>query len=173
MNPPLLCVIILKCHLADKMINPPPPATGRSGGSCSNFNLVLHILNISHVQDIKHKVIMKNLKNKVQLIGNLGKDPEVKQLNSGKTVANLSIATSETYKNAEGEKITDTQWHNLVAWGKTAEFAENYLKKGNKVAIDGKLINRTYEDKEGIKRYVTEILVNEFLMLTPKDQPVS
>ena len=116
---------------------------------------------------------MKNLKNKVQLIGNLGKDPEVKQLNGGKTVANLTIATSETYKNAEGEKITDTQWHNLVAWGKTAEFAENYLKKGNKVAVDGKLINRNYEDKEGIKRYVTEILVNEFLMLTPKDQPVS
>ena len=111
---------------------------------------------------------MKNLRNKVQLIGNLGKDPEVKQLESGKTLAKFSLATSENYKNADGEKVTDTQWHNLVAWGKTAQIAEKYLKKGNKIAIEGKLINRSYEDKEGIKRYVTEILVNEFLMLTQK-----
>ena len=95
---------------------------------------------------------MKNLRNKVQLIGNLGKDPEVKQLESGKILAKLSLATSENYKNADGEKVTDTQWHNLVAWGKTAQIAEKYLKKGNKIAIEGKLINRSYEDKEGIKR---------------------
>ncbi len=113
---------------------------------------------------------MKNLRNKVQLIGNLGKDPEVKQLDSGKTLAKLSIATSENYKNAEGEKVTDTQWHNLVAWGKTAQIAEQYLKKGNRIAIEGKLINRSYEDKEGIKRYVTEVLVNEILMLGSKNK---
>ena len=113
---------------------------------------------------------MKNLRNKVQLIGNLGKDPEVKQLESGKTLAKLSLATSENYKNADGEKVTDTQWHNLVAWGKTAQIAEKYLKKGNKVAIEGKLINRTYEDKEGVKRYVTEVLVNEILMLGSKNK---
>ncbi len=113
---------------------------------------------------------MKNLRNKVQLIGNLGKDPEVKQLDSGKTLAKLSIATSENYKNAEGEKVTDTQWHNLVAWGKTAQIAEQYLKKGNRIAIEGKLINRSYEDKEGVKRYVTEVLVNEILMLGTKNK---
>lgn len=113
---------------------------------------------------------MKNLRNKVQLIGNLGKDPEVKQLDSGKILAKLSLATSENYKNADGEKVTDTQWHNLVAWGKTAEIAEKYLKKGNKIAIEGKLINRSYEDKEGIKRYVTEVLVNEILMLGTKNK---
>lgn len=113
---------------------------------------------------------MKNLRNKVQLIGNLGKDPEVKQLDSGKTLAKLSIATSENYKNADGEKVTDTQWHNLVAWGKTAQIAEQYLKKGNRVAVEGKLINRSYEDKEGVKRYVTEVLVNEILMLGSKNK---
>ena len=113
---------------------------------------------------------MKNLRNKVQLIGNLGKDPEVKQLDSGKTLAKLSLATSENYKNADGEKVTDTQWHNLVAWGKTAQIAEQYLKKGNRIAVEGKLINRSYEDKEGVKRYVTEVLVNEILMLGSKNK---
>ena len=113
---------------------------------------------------------MKNLRNKVQLIGNLGKDPEVKQLESGKTLAKFSLATSENYKNADGEKVTDTQWHNLVAWGKTAQIAEKYLKKGNKIAIEGKLINRSYEDKEGVKRYVTEVLVSEILMLGSKKE---
>ena len=113
---------------------------------------------------------MKNLRNKVQLIGNLGKDPEVKQLESGKTLAKLSLATSENYKNADGEKVTDTQWHNLVAWGKTAQIAEQYLKKGNRIAVEGKLINRSYEDKEGVKHYVTEVLVNEILMLGSKNK---
>ncbi len=113
---------------------------------------------------------MKNMTNKVQLIGNLGKDPEVKKLESGKTLAKLTLATSETYKNVKGEKVTDTQWHNLVAWGKTAEIAEEYLKKGSKVAVEGKLVNRSYEDKEGNKRYVTEVLVNEFLMLGAKNK---
>ena len=111
---------------------------------------------------------MNNLRNKVQLIGNLGSDPEVKHLESGKVQAKISIATNENYTNKEGEKITDTQWHNLVAWGKTAEIAEKYLKKGSEIAIEGKLSNRSYEDKEGVKKYVTEVVLNEILMLGSK-----
>lgn len=109
---------------------------------------------------------MNKLRNKVQLIGNLGKDPEVINLEGGNKLAKFSVATNESYKNAKGEKVTDTQWHNVVAWGKTAEIAETYLKKGNEVAIEGKLINRTYETKEGDKRYVTEIKCSELLMLS-------
>lgn len=111
---------------------------------------------------------MNNLKNKVQLIGNLGNTPEVINLESGKKLAKFSIATNETYKNAKGEQIKDTQWHNVVAWGKTADIIEKYLEKGNEVAIEGKLVNRSYDDKEGNKRYVTEIIANELLMLGGK-----
>ena len=111
---------------------------------------------------------MNNLKNKVQLIGNLGMNPEIKNLDSGKKIAKFSIATNESYKNSKGEKINDTQWHNIIAWGKTAEIVEKFLQKGNEVAIEGKLINRNYEDKDGNKRYVTEIQVNELLMLGSK-----
>jgi len=111
---------------------------------------------------------MNTMKNKVQLIGNLGQAPEVKELNGGKKVAKFSLATNETYKNKAGEKVTDTQWHNLVAWGKTAEIIEKYLKKGSEVAIEGKLLNRNYTDKEGVKRYVTEIQVSDLLMLGGK-----
>lgn len=116
----------------------------------------------------KKQNIMNALRNKVQLIGNLGIDPEVKSLDGGKKLAKMSIATNENYKNAKGEKVTETQWHNLVAWGKTAEIIEKFLKKGSEVAIEGKLINRNYTDKEGIKRYVTEIEVSEVLMLDAK-----
>ena len=112
---------------------------------------------------------MKNLRNRVQLIGNLGMDPEVKQLDGGKTVSKFSIATSDSYKNGAGELVTDTQWHNLVAWGKTAELTEKLLKKGTHVAIDGKLTNRTYQDKDGISRYFCEVIINEFIKLTPKE----
>ncbi|MBL4594042.1 MAG: single-stranded DNA-binding protein [Flavobacteriales bacterium] len=111
---------------------------------------------------------MNSLKNKVQLIGNLGMNPEIKNLDSGKKLAKFSIATNESYRNAKGEKVEDTQWHNLIAWGKTAEIIENYVKKGNEIAIEGKLINRSYDDKDGNKRYVTEVLVNEILMLGGK-----
>ncbi|MCT4698109.1 MULTISPECIES: single-stranded DNA-binding protein [Tenacibaculum] len=111
---------------------------------------------------------MNTLRNKVQLIGNLGNDPEIITLESGKKLAKLSIATNETYKNAAGEKITDTQWHNVVAWNKTAEIIEKYLKKGNEVAIEGKLTSRSYETKEGEKRYITEVICNELLMLGNK-----
>ncbi|MCK5443540.1 MAG: single-stranded DNA-binding protein [Maribacter sp.] len=108
---------------------------------------------------------MNALRNKVQLIGNLGNDPEIVNLDGGNKLAKFSIATNETYKNAKGEKVTDTQWHNVVAWGKTAEIVENYLTKGNEVAVEGKLIHRSYETKEGEKRYITEIRCNELLML--------
>jgi single-strand DNA-binding protein len=111
---------------------------------------------------------MNTLRNKVQLIGNLGQNPEVKELNGGKKVAKFSLATNETYRNKAGEKVTDTQWHNLVAWGKTADVIEKYLKKGSEVAIEGKILNRNYTDKEGVKRYVTEIQVNDLLMLGGK-----
>lgn len=108
---------------------------------------------------------MNALKNKVQLIGNLGQDPEIVNLDGGKKLAKFFIATSETYKNAQGEKVEDTQWHNVVAWGKTAEIVENFLSKGKQVAIEGKLTHRSYETKEGEKRYVTEVTCNELLML--------
>ena len=116
----------------------------------------------------KKQNTMNALRNKVQLIGNLGMDPEVKSLDGGKKLAKMSIATNENYKNAKGEKVTETQWHNLIAWGKTAEIIEKFLKKGSEIAIEGKLINRNYTDKEGIKRYVTEIEVSEVLMLDAK-----
>ena len=111
---------------------------------------------------------MNTLRNKVQLIGNLGNDPEVITLESGKKLAKISIATNDSYKNAEGEKVTDTQWHNVIAWNKTAEIMEKYLQKGNEVAIEGKLTSRSYEDKDGVKKFVTEIVCNELLMLGGK-----
>lgn len=108
---------------------------------------------------------MSAIKNKVQLIGNLGNDPEIINLESGKRLAKFTIATNESYKNNKGEKITDTQWHNVIAWGKTAEIIEKYLTKGKEVAIEGKLTSRSYETKEGEKRYITEVVCNELLML--------
>lgn len=111
---------------------------------------------------------MNNLKNKVQLIGNIGNTPEIINLESGKKLAKFSVATNESYKTAKGETVKETQWHNLVAWGKTAEIVEKYLAKGNEVAIEGKLTSRSYEDKAGVKKYVTEVVVNELLMLGGK-----
>ena len=111
---------------------------------------------------------MYALKNKVQLIGNLGANPEVNTLDGGRKLARFNVATSETYRNAKGDKVTDTQWHTLVAWGKVAEIAEKYLKKGSEIAVEGKLINRTYNDKDGNKKYITEVQVNEVLMLGEK-----
>ncbi len=105
------------------------------------------------------------LKNKVQLIGNLGNTPEIKTLETGKKMARFSVATNEIYRNAKGEKVTETHWHNLVVWGKMADIAEKYLAKGREVLIEGKIVNRSYNDKEGQKKYVTEIQVNELLLL--------
>ncbi len=112
--------------------------------------------------------VMYALKNKVQLIGNLGNAPEVRNTESGKKMACFSVATNESYRNAKGEKVTETQWHNLIAWGKVADIAEKYLAKGTEVAIEGKLINHNYTDKAGIKKYVTEVQVNEILLLGKK-----
>lgn len=111
---------------------------------------------------------MYALKNQVQLIGNLGGKPEVKQMESGKKLATFSLATSESYRGANGEKVTETQWHRVVAWGKVAEIAEKYLDKGREVAVEGKLVNRSYNDKDGNKRYVTEVQISEILMLGAK-----
>lgn len=111
---------------------------------------------------------MSNLRNSVRLIGNLGAAPDVKSLDKGKKVARVNLATNESYKNAAGEKVTETCWHNLVAWGKTADIVEKYLDKGSEVAIEGKLTSRSYNNKEGEKKYITEIVVNEVLMLGKK-----
>ncbi len=111
---------------------------------------------------------MNTLRNKVQLIGNLGNDPEIITMDSGKKLAKFSIATNESYKNAQGERVTDTQWHNVIAWGKTADIIESYVTKGKEVAIEGKLTNRSWEDKEGVKRYTTEVVCNELLLLGNK-----
>ena len=108
---------------------------------------------------------MSTLRNKVQLIGNVGNEPEITNLESGKKVAKFSIATNESYKNAQGEKETNTQWHTVVAWGKIAEIVEKYVGKGKEIALEGKLTSRSYETKEGEKRYVTEIVVDEILLL--------
>ena len=115
---------------------------------------------------------MKNLKNRVQLIGNIGKEPEVKTFDSGKTKASFSLATSESYTDADGKKVTDTQWHQIVAWGNTANYIESYLDKGNRIAVDGKLVHRSYNDKDGVTKYITEVLVNEILLLTNKPAAV-
>jgi single-strand DNA-binding protein len=111
---------------------------------------------------------MNTMKNKVQLVGNLGSNPEVKTTESGKKLAKISIATNETYRNAKGEKVVETQWHNVVAWGKTAEIAEKYLAKGIEIMIEGKLVNKQYTDKDGVKRYSTEVQANELLILSKK-----
>ena len=108
---------------------------------------------------------MSTLRNKVQLIGHVGNDPEIKTFDGGKKLAKLTIATNENYKNDKGEKVEETQWHNLVAWGKTADIIEKYVVKGKEIAIEGKLTHRSYEDKNGEKRYVTEVVIDEVLLL--------
>ncbi|WP_347051220.1 single-stranded DNA-binding protein [Flavobacterium olei] len=109
---------------------------------------------------------MNAMKNRVQLIGNVGNDPEIKTLENGKKLAHITIATNDHYKNDKGEKVEQTEWHRVTAWGKTAEIIEKYVVKGKEVAIDGKLIHRSYDDKNGEKRYITEVVVNEILLLS-------
>lgn len=113
---------------------------------------------------------MNALRNKVQLIGNLGMNPELRELDGGSKVAKFTLATNESYINKAGERTTDTEWHNIVAWGKTAELMQQLLAKGKEVMIEGKLTSRSYDDKDGNKRYITEIVANEFLLLTPKTE---
>ncbi len=109
--------------------------------------------------------LMNTLRNNVQLIGHLGQKPEIITLESGKKMARFSLATNDTYKNAKGEKVENTDWHNIVAWNKTAELVEMFLDKGKQVAISGKLTTRTWDDKDGNKKYITEIVCKELLML--------
>ena len=111
---------------------------------------------------------MNTLKNSVRLVGNLGMDPEVKSFDNNRKLAKISIATNESYKNDKGERITDTQWHSLVLWNAQAKLAEEYLRKGDEVAIEGKLSSRSYVDKDGNRRYMTEVVVNEFMKIGQK-----
>ena len=103
--------------------------------------------------------------NKAILLGNLGKDPEIRRLDDGRAVANFSIATSESYKNKAGERVTNTEWHNIVLWSPLADIAENYLKKGSQVYIEGKISNRSYEDKDGVKKYISEVVGRDITLL--------
>ena len=113
---------------------------------------------------------MNNLKNRVSLIGNLGIDPQIREVSNGRKMARFTLATSETYRNSKGDKVTETQWHNIVAWGNQAVYAESYMEKGQQVAIDGKLTHREYKDVKDEKRYITEVVVNEILILKYRDQ---
>jgi single-strand DNA-binding protein len=108
---------------------------------------------------------MNAMRNKVQLIGHVGQDPEVKDLEGGKKVANLTLATNDYYTNDKGEKVENTEWHRVSAWGKTAEIIEKYVVKGKEIAVEGKLTHRSYDDKDGTKRYVTEVVANDILLL--------
>ena len=108
---------------------------------------------------------MNNMRNKVTLIGNLGNTPEVKTFEGDKKMARVSIATNETYKNKKGERVTDTTWHTLVAWGPLVTILEKYTQKGSEVAVEGKLVNSNYFDKDGIKRYTTEVQLSELFLL--------
>ncbi|MFY0689327.1 MAG: single-stranded DNA-binding protein [Cyclobacteriaceae bacterium] len=111
---------------------------------------------------------MSNIKNNVQLIGRLGNDPEVRDFESGKKMATFSLATNEVYTNNKGEKVDDTQWHNIVVWGNKVNIVESYLKKGSEVLVSGRLQYRSYE-KEGEKRFITEINMNELQFMGKKD----
>lgn len=108
---------------------------------------------------------MNKLRNTVQLIGHVGQEPEIKNLEGGKKLANLSIATNEVYYRENGDKVEKTEWHRITAWGKTADIIERFVTKGEEIAIGGKLSHRSYDDKDGIKRYVTEVIADEVLLL--------
>lgn len=110
---------------------------------------------------------MNSLRNRVQLIGNLGQDPEIKTLESGKKVVHFTLATKEDYKNGDGQKVSETTWHNITAWNGIAETAGKYLKKGKQVAIEGRIAYRTYEDKKGVSKNITEIVMDSMVMLSP------
>jgi len=108
--------------------------------------------------------------NKAILIGNLGRDPEIRQLENGAKVASFSLATSESYRTKDGTKIEQTEWHNVVLWRGLAEVAEKYLRKGNTIYLEGKIRTRSWEDKEGNKRYTTEIIGENMTMLSKREQ---
>ncbi|HOZ41730.1 MAG TPA: single-stranded DNA-binding protein [Flavobacteriales bacterium] len=108
---------------------------------------------------------MNTLKNKVNLIGNLGALPQVREVAQGRKVARMTVATHNSYRNASGERVTNTQWHTVVAWGRTAEQVERLLEKGSPLALEGRLVHRTYDGQDGTKRTVTEIVMNGFQLL--------
>jgi single-strand DNA-binding protein len=109
---------------------------------------------------------MNTLQNNVRLIGHLGADPEVREIAKGRKVARISVATNERYRNAEGDQVTDTQWHTVVAWGRTAEQVELVLRKGAMITLEGRLVHRSYEAKDGTKRYITEVVLSGFQLLS-------
>jgi single-strand DNA-binding protein len=108
---------------------------------------------------------MSSLKNRVTLIGNLGQDPEMKTIENGKKVAHFTLATNDGYKIAEGQKVSETTWHNIVAWNGLAETACKFLKKGREVAVEGRIVYRSYEDKKGVTKNLTEIVLNDLVLL--------
>ena len=108
---------------------------------------------------------MNAMRNKVQLIGHVGQEPEIKTFEGGKKVANITIATNDHYTNDKGERVEQTEWHRVSAWGKLAEIIEKYVDKGKEIAIEGKLSHRSYDDKEGNKRYITEVIASDILLL--------
>jgi single-strand DNA-binding protein len=113
---------------------------------------------------------MNSIKNKVQLIGHMGSKLDLKNLDSGKSVGNVSLATSEVHKNQKGERVEETTWHNLVIWDKVAETLAKFTDKGSEIAVEGKLTSRSYTDKNGDKKFITEIVVNDFLLLDKKSK---
>jgi single-strand DNA-binding protein len=115
---------------------------------------------------------MSSLRNRVNLIGNLGQNPEIKNLDGGKKVTHFTLATSEEYKNGDGKKVKETTWHNIVAWNGIADIASRYLKKGGQVAIEGRIAYRSFEDKNGVTKHITEIIANELLFLTSVKEQV-
>ncbi len=108
---------------------------------------------------------MNSLKNRVTLIGNLGMDPELKVTETGKKVTHFTLATDDGYKNSEGQKISETTWHNIVAWNGIADIAGRFLKKGQEVAVEGRIVYRTYDDKNGLTKHITEIVLNDLVLL--------
>ncbi len=108
---------------------------------------------------------MNAMKNKVQLIGHVGQEPEIKTFDGGKKVANITLATNEVYYKENGDKVEKTEWHKVKAWGKTADIIEKYVVKGKEICIEGKLTYSDYLDKNGEKRYVTEVVANDILLL--------
>ncbi len=129
--------------------------------------MLLHRLGIAILLLNKY-ILMKAIKNKVQLMGHLGADPEIKIFKENNKLANMRLAVNDRYKNAKGEWVDETQWFNLVAWSKLAIYAEKYLNKGIELAIEGRLINKSYVDKNAVKRVSTDIVVSEILILTKK-----
>ena len=114
---------------------------------------------------------MNSLKNRVILIGNLGQDPETRTTESGRKVANFTLATNDGYKNSDGQKINETTWHNIVAWNGLADIAGRFLKKGKEVAVEGRIAYRSYEDKKGSTKYITEIVLNDLILLRSGKEP--